>query len=146
MSFGNLRRVHHGMPSSCPSSSILTINAHSPHPKSIPLFIETSLLVAIVVVMCCRGQLSEEKKKKKSNSMLACNQSIYMIKRFSLNFLFIHHHSAIFPIVAFYIVKREYANLAYWMIVSVVSLFDLPFSSLIPFVSSLNLHNVLFND
>jgi hypothetical protein len=28
MSFGNLRRVHHAMPS-CPSSSILTINAHS---------------------------------------------------------------------------------------------------------------------
>lgn len=115
MSFGNLRRVHHTMPSSCPSSSIFTINAHSPHPTIIPLFIETSLLVAVVVVvMCCRGLFSEEIKKK-LNSMLACNQSIYMIKRFSLNFLFIHHHSPIFPIVAFYIVKRERecAKLAY---------------------------------
>lgn len=94
----------------------------------------------VVVVMCCRGELSGEKK---FNSMLACNQSIYMIKRFSLFFLFIRHHSPIFPIVAFYIVKRE-REYPILMILS-VSRFDLPFFPH-PFVSSLNLHNVLFND
>lgn len=98
MSFGNLRRVHH--------APAHPFSQSTPIPPTNPLFIETSLLV--VVVVCASVAEAKLSGEKKLNSMLACNQSIYMIKRFSLNFLFIHHHSPIFPIVAFYIVKRVY--------------------------------------
>lgn len=63
MSFGNLRRVHHAIPS-CPSSSILTINAHSTNLSGIPPIHRN---VDIVVVMCCRGELDGEKEEVEFN-------------------------------------------------------------------------------
>lgn len=122
MSFGNLRRVHHAI-SQAP-------NAHS-QPLSI---------ISIHRTSCVCVSLGK-------NSMLACNQSIYMIKRFpsSSSFLlqppspldFLHRR---FPYRSR--VKCE----VYWWYYSEQELPLWPAILLISFVCHLNLHNVLFSD